>query len=222
MITAERKPLEEIINSIRSFKKILLLGCNECVTVCSAGGRKEVEVLSSALQIAFLKKGRNIYIREETLERQCDSEYVEEISSYIDTVDVVLSMACGCGVQEVAQRYKKKVVLPALNTKFMGASEAPGIWAERCRGCGNCILGMTGGICPITRCAKQIMNGPCGGSSQGKCEISGEVDCAWHLIWNRLLELGIENSYEYIIPAKDWRAGNGSGPRRIIKEELAR
>ena len=123
------------------FRRILLVGCNECVTVCAAGGRKEVGLLASALHMAFLKSGENIEIREHTLERQCDPEYVEELVPMIDGVDAVMSMACGCGVQEVARRFKDKPVFPAVNTKFMGASERQGVWAERCQGCGDCLLG---------------------------------------------------------------------------------
>jgi ferredoxin len=221
MITAERKPLEELIGYVEPFKSILLVGCNECVTVCAAGGRKEVGLLASALQMAFLKKGKSIDIKELTLERQCDPEYVEELGVHMDGVDAVMSMACGCGVQEVARRFRDKPVFPAVNTKFMGASERQGVWAERCQGCGDCLLGITGGICPIARCSKRLMNGPCGGSTNGKCEISQDVDCAWQLIWDRFKALGLENRYEEIIPAKDWRTAGGGGPRKIIREDLA-
>lgn len=221
MITAERKPLEELIEYIKPFKRILLLGCNECVTVCAAGGRKEVGLLASGLQMAMLKNGSNIEIRQHTLERQCDPEYVEELVPMIDSADAVMSMACGCGVQQIAMRFKDKPVFPAVNTKFMGASERQGVWAERCQGCGNCLLGITGGICPIARCAKQLMNGPCGGSTGGHCEISDDVDCAWQLIWDRLKALGLQDMYLENIPAKDWRTGGGSGPRKIIREDLA-
>jgi len=220
MITAIRKPMEEIIASVDSYSRILLVGCNECVTVCGAGGRKEVGILSSALQMAFMKSGRTLDIREITLERQCDPEYVEELLPHIDQADVVLSMACGCGVQEVARRYKAKPVLPAVNTQFMGASERQGVWAERCQGCGDCLLGLTGGICPVARCSKRLLNGPCGGSTAGKCEISPDVDCAWQLIWDRLKELGMEDRYEDIISAKDWRTSRDGGPRKIIREDL--
>ena len=178
MITAERKPMEEIIEFIQPYQRILLVGCNECVTVCAAGGRKEVGILSSALQMAFMQSGKTLEIKEITLERQCDPEYVEELVKDIDWAEAVLSMACGCGVQEVARRFKDKPVFPAVNTEFMGASEKQGVWAERCQGCGDCVLGLTGGICPIARCSKRLLNGPCGGSTNGKCEIDPEVDCA--------------------------------------------
>ena len=127
MITAERKPLEELIEYVKPFKRILLLGCNECVTVCAAGGRKEVGLLASGLQMALLKSGSNIEIKQHTLERQCDPEYVEELVPMLDGSEAILSMACGCGVQQLATRFKNKPVFPALNTQFMGASERQGV-----------------------------------------------------------------------------------------------
>lgn len=220
MITAERKPLDEIMAYIEPYNRILLIGCNECVTVCAAGGRKEVAMLSSALQLASMKKGKTLSVSEATLERQCDPEYVESLVSSIDGMDAIVSMACGCGVQEIAQRFGQLRVFPALNTKFMGASVQPGVWVERCQGCGDCLLGLTGGVCPIARCSKRLLNGPCGGSSGGKCEISSEVDCAWHIIWEKIKALGMEERYEEVVSAKDWRTGRGGGPRTIIREDL--
>ena len=220
MIVAERKPFDEILEFIKNCKKILLAGCNECVTVCNAGGSKEVGILASALKMAFMKEGTDLEIKEITLERQCDPEYVEELAGFYDQYDAIISMACGVGVQEVATRYKDKPVFPALNTSFMGASERQGVWAERCAGCGQCILGLTGGICPVARCAKRLFNGPCGGSTNGKCEVNPEVDCAWQLIWDRLKELGLEDSYEEIIDAKDWSTSRDGGPRKIVREDV--
>jgi ferredoxin len=214
--------MEELIEYVRPYHRLLLVGCNECVTVCSAGGRKEVGILSSALQMASMKEGRTLEVKEITLERQCDPEYVEELVTHIDQVEAVMSMACGCGVQEIARRFKIKPVFPAVNTKFMGASERQGVWAERCQGCGECVLALTGGICPIARCSKQLLNGPCGGSTNGKCEVDPDTDCAWQLIWDRLKGLGIEDSYEENIAAKDWRTSRGGGPRKIIREDLAK
>jgi ferredoxin len=221
MITAEQKPMEELIASVAPFNSILLVGCNECVTVCAAGGRKEVGLLASALQLHFFKQGKTLEIKEITLERQCDPEYVEELVNSVDRADAILSMACGCGVQSIAARYKEKIVLPAVNTKFMGASERQGVWSERCQGCGDCVLGITGGVCPVARCSKRLMNGPCGGSTRGKCEISQDVDCAWQLIWDRMKALGIEKRYEEIMEAKDWRTSRDGGPRKIVREDLA-
>ncbi len=220
MIVANRKSLEEIVGMLGSRRKVLLLGCNECVTVCGAGGEREVAVLASELRLLGQKGGGAYDIREHTLERQCDYEYIDQVRSFVDDYEVVLSMACGAGVQYVADTYRTKLVMPALNTTFIGVTLEQGVWSERCQGCGTCILDMTGGVCPIARCAKSLLNGPCGGSSGGKCEVDRETDCGWQLIVDRLKELGQLDRYEEIIPVKDWRTGRDGGPRRRVREDL--
>ena len=220
MIVAERKPIEEIIGFVKNCKKILVAGCNECVTVCYAGGKKEVGILASALKMAFMKDGKELEITEVTLERQCDHEYLEEIRSIIDQYDAVISLACGVGVQFMSEKYFSTPVFPGVNTCFMGVTEESGVWTERCQGCGQCILGQTAGICPVSRCAKRLLNGPCGGSTNGKCEINKELDCAWQLIIDRLKELGRLDDYEEIIPVKDWSSERAGGPRTVVREDL--
>ena len=220
MIVAERKPIDEIIGFVKNCKKILLVGCNECVTVCYAGGKKEVGIMASALKMAFMKEGKELEITEVTLERQCDHEYLEEIRNIIDQYEAVISLACGVGVQFLAEKYFTTPVFPGLNTSFMGVTEESGVWTERCQGCGQCILGQTAGICPISRCAKRLLNGPCGGSTDGKCEINKELDCAWQLIIDRLKELGRLEDYEELIPIKDWSTERAGGPRKIVREDL--
>jgi ferredoxin len=220
MIVAERKPIEEIIGFVKNCKKILIVGCNECVTVCYAGGKKEVGILASALKMAFTKEGKELEIKEVTLERQCDHEYLEEIRNIIDEYDAVLSLACGVGVQFMAEKYLRTPVFPGVNTCFMGVTEERGVWAERCQACGQCILGQTAGICPISRCAKRLLNGPCGGSTNGKCEINKDLDCAWQLIIDRLKELGRLDDYDILVPIKDWSTERAGGPRKVVREDL--
>ena len=220
MIVAERKPIKEIMDFIRDCRKILIVGCNECVTVCYAGGKKEVEILASALSMAFKKEGKDVEIKETTLERQCDHEYLEEIRGIIDEYDAVISLACGVGVQFLAEKYLQIPVFPGVNTLFMGVTEERGVWSERCQGCGQCILGQTAGICPISRCAKRLLNGPCGGSTNGKCEINPELDCAWQLIIDRLKELGRLDDYDELMPIKDWSTERAGGPRKLVREDL--
>jgi ferredoxin len=220
MIVAERKPIEEIIGFIKDCKKILIVGCNECVTVCYAGGKKEVGILASALKMAFTKEGKDLEITEVTLERQCDHEYLEEIRNIIEDYDAVISLACGVGVQFMAEKYLRTPIYPGVNTCFMGVTEERGVWSERCQACGQCILGQTAGICPISRCAKRLLNGPCGGSTNGKCEINKEVDCAWQLIIDRLKELGRLDDYDVLVPIKDWSSERAGGPRKVVREDL--
>ena len=220
MIVADKKPIEEIVEEIKDKEKILILGCNECVTVCEAGGKKEVGVLASALRMYFLNQGREVSIDERTLERQCDHEYLEEIRDVIDQYDAVVSLACGVGVQFMAEKYHTTPVFPGVNTCFMGVTEERGVWSERCQGCGECILARTAGICPVSRCAKRILNGPCGGSTNGKCEINKELDCAWQLIIDRLKALGKLDDYEKITPIKDWSTERAGGPRKVVREDV--
>jgi len=220
MIVADKKPIEEIIEEIKEYENILILGCNECVTVCEAGGKKEVGILASALRMYFLNQGQEVKIDERTLERQCDHEYLEEIRDVIDKYDAVVSLACGVGVQFTAEKYMEKPILPGVNTTFLGATEERGLWTERCQACGQCILARTGGICPVSRCAKRVLNGPCGGSTGGKCEITKGVDCAWQIIIDRLNALDKMDTYEELSPIKDWSTDRAGGPRTVTREDV--
>ena len=219
MIVADQKPIEEIIEEVKGFKKILVAGCNECVTVCEAGGKKEVGVLASALRMYFMNQGNKVDIDEVTLERQCDHEYLEELRNNIGKYDAVISLACGVGVQFMAEKYLTIPIFPGVNTSFMGVTEERGVWTERCQGCGQCILAQTASICPISRCAKRLLNGPCGGSTKGKCEISKDLDCAWQLIIDRLSSFDALDRLEMIYPPKDWSKKQGKGPRKIVRED---
>ena len=220
MIVADKKPIEEIIEAIKDYSKILILGCNECVTVCEAGGKKEVGILASALRMYFLNQGKEVKIDENTLERQCDHEYLDEIVGQVDQYEAIVSLACGVGVQFSAEKYASIPILPGVNTCFLGATEERGLWTERCQACGECILASTGGICPVSRCAKRVLNGPCGGSTNGKCEINKEIDCAWQLIIDRLKALDKLDTYEELSPLKDRSTDRAGGPRKVIREDV--
>jgi ferredoxin len=189
MIVGERKPFEEIKESTSGYKKQLILGCGTCVSVCMAGGEKEVELLASQLRMTRKMEGTDVEIGEATIQRQCDSEYIEPIINKCKDYDVVISMACGAGVQMMADLLEPLSVIPAVNTQFIGVTQEEGSWAERCRACGNCLLSDFGGICPMTMCAKSLVNGPCGGSTNKKCEV-GEWNCAWERIIERLTKQG--------------------------------
>jgi hypothetical protein len=220
MIVADKKPIEEIIEQVKDCKKLLILGCNECVTVCEAGGKKEVGILASALRMYYANQGVDAQVDEVTLERQCDHEYLEEIRDIADKYDAIVSIACGVGIQFTAEKYHSIPVFPGVNTCFLGATEKRGLWTERCQACGKCILAYTGGICPVSRCAKRILNGPCGGSSKGKCEISKETDCAWQLIIDRLKAINRMDLYEKLFDLKDWTTDRAGGPRKVVREDV--
>ena len=220
MIVAEQKPLAELEARLEPYKRVLILGCKGCVTVCSAGGSKEVGILAAALKLARAEQGKEIEIIELTVERQCDPEYLEPVASKAGDAEAVLSLACGAGVQFTAERTLDIPVLPGVNTVFIGVAEKAGTYVERCQACGDCKLAFTGGICPVARCSKSIMNGPCGGSTDGKCEISADVPCGWQLIIDRLEAIGRMDLYGEIMDECDWSTSRDGGPRTIVREDL--
>lgn len=220
MIVAEQKSLEEIKAMLKDTKKVLAVGCGTCVTVCFAGGRNEVGVLSSSLRMARQVDGDPLTVDEVTVQRQCEIEYIDALADDVESYDAVLSLGCGVGVQSLAERFPTKRIFPALNTKFMGYPSAHGTWEERCQGCGNCVLGITGGICPVSRCPKQLFNGPCGGSQAGICEVDPGTPCAWQLIWERLGEQGLIDQMMTLEPPKDWSTSRDGGHRRIVRDDL--
>jgi ferredoxin len=220
MIIADRKPLAEILEMIEPFKKIMLLGCKGCVTVCNVGGQKEVEVLAATLKIARKKEGKEISIDEKTIERQCDPEYIEQVKDLVGQYDAVVSMACGVGPQFLSEAYPDGKFFPAVDTKFMGGAVQHGIWEERCAGCGTCVIHFFDGLCPIARCSKSLLHGPCGGSAEGSCEIDKDLVCIWDLIVKKKMEQGRLEDLLDIKPFKDWRTARDGGPRKRIMEEL--
>jgi len=220
MIVAEQKPLEEIKQMVSHFDKVLVLGCGTCVTVCLAGGEKEVGVLASSLRMATKLDGKEVEFLEATVQRQCEYEYNEAVEDLLPQVDAVLSLACGIGVQTMNEQFPETLTLPGLNTSFLGMPTEQGVWEERCQACGNCVLGTTGGICPIARCAKSLLNGPCGGSQNGVCEVDPDTPCAWQLIFDRMSALGKLDLMMELEPMKDWKTSRDGGARKIVREDL--
>jgi ferredoxin len=200
MIIAERKPFQEIDRAVDAYDKILVVGCGTCVAVCLAGGEKEVGLLASQLKLAAGLQGRRIEVGEITVERQCDLEFLEPLCDFVADYDAILSMACGAGVQFLAQLCHFKPIFPAVDTTFIGVNNAIGHYTERCRACHHCYLGITGGICPVTMCPKGLLNGPCGGTLNGKCEVDPLKDCAWSKIYQRLELEGRLDNLKEILP----------------------
>ena len=243
MITGEQKPLDEIKGFLGNSQKVLVVGCGTCVTVCFAGGEKEAQVLSSSLRMSTKLDGDPKEVVDVTVQRQCEWEYLDLIEKEVKEADIIVSIACGIGVQAMAQHFPDKWVVPGLNTTFLGLPEEQGVWTEQCQACGNCILAITGGICPIARCSKQLLNGPCGGSEEGLCEVKRvkkdhgvpvtetdargrkkpvleDVNCAWHLIYERLKSMDRLELLMEVQPPKDWSTSRDGGHRRIVREDL--
>jgi ferredoxin len=223
MITAERKPLDEILALVGDKKKVLVAGCDTCVAICLTGGEKEAEILASELRMKAQQEGREATIEHTAAIRQCEWEYLDMIAGQVKDADIVVSMACGIGIQSMAEKFSPQLVVPAVNTNMLGMPQEHAVWLERCGACGDCVIGETAGICPVVRCSKSLMNGPCGGSHDGLCEVTSpekeNIDCAWHLIWERLKEQGREDLMIKNRPPKKWNLSSSGGPRKMVREE---
>ena len=204
MIVAQRKPLQEVLDSISDYNSVLTVGCGTCVAVCLAGGSKEVSTLNWELSTARDLEGKPLHVGAITVERQCDHEFLAEIDSIVDDYQAILSMACGVGIQFLAERFPNKPVLPAVDTSGMSGNRDVGWYEERCRGCGRCLLAYTAGICPVTMCAKGLLNGPCGGTSGESCELNPDQPCAWYQIYHRLAQQGRLENILQIQPPQEW------------------
>ncbi|MBP6963005.1 MAG: methylenetetrahydrofolate reductase C-terminal domain-containing protein [Armatimonadetes bacterium] len=221
MIVAHRKHIQDLKALLADYPRVLVLGCGTCVTVCLAGGEREVGMISSALRIANKtdKGASEQTIVEATIERQCENQFIEDALDEILEADAVLSLGCGVGVQAIAERFPNKPVYAGLDTLFMGLLQQQGIWTEKCVGCGTCVLGSYGAVCPITRCSKAQLSGPCGGAREGKCEVDPDMDCAWQLIYDRLKALGQLDRLAEPAPLANWSKSHEGGARKIVRED---
>ncbi len=186
MVITEQKPFQKILESLKGYTKIFLVGCGECSTSCKTGGEKEVMQLKEALE-----KNDKTVVGFVIPNAPCIASQVKmgfaKNKKALEEAEVILSLTCGLGAQSIKENDRLgHVVLPACNTVCMGVMDAQGNFFERCSACGECVLDITGGICPITLCPKGLLNGPCGGMDKGKCEVDREKDCAWVLIYKEL------------------------------------
>jgi hypothetical protein len=185
-----------------------------------AGGEKEAIKLAGMIRLAAKDEKRKACVSVSNPIRQCDMEFLDSSEAELEDASCILSLACGAGVQFMAEKFPDKVVVPGLNTKFIGVNRDIGYWTEMCQGCGNCILEKTGGVCPVARCAKSHFNGPCGGSAGGVCEIGEETDCGWQLIFDRLSRIGQAHRLVEINDIRDWRSSRDGGPRVLRRDDM--
>ena len=207
-ITAE-KPLEEVMQYLGKCQVVHIIGCGTCATMCHTGGKAEAIDMKEKLE-----SSGKIVTGWMVIPTACDELTGDAIRANADDVedaDCILAMTCAVGVQMISL-HSKKPVYPALNTMFIGMEDKPGHYIEVCMQCGSCVLGRTAAVCPIVRCAKTLFNGPCGGSSDGKCEVSPDIPCAWQLIYDRFVEIGRLDEMEVIEPIHDWSTSVSGGP----------
>ena len=213
MIITQKKPIEELMAMLEGTTKVGLIGCGNCATACQTGGEKDLAEMKEYLE-AHGKQVVGIAIPDECCQKLLVKK---EVKVFKDSgAEAIVCMACGDGAQTVAANLKLPVY-PSNNTMFLGQVERVGVFNEACRMCGDCVVGSTGGICPITQCAKSLVNGPCGGQKDGKCEVNPDNDCAWIKIYNRLVELGQEDKILEVRPDKGY--GAFSYPRKISLKE---
>ncbi len=205
MIVTTQKPLDEILGFISPYTNILIAGCDGCTQ--PPRSLREAETLSQLLELGGKLKNKNFNFKTTTATKQCDSYLTASaLKPQMDGVEAMLSLACGIGAQILAELFPEIPVFPAQNTHFMGAEEREaGTLEERCAGCGDCLLALTGGICPIARCTKGLLNGACGGSKNGKCELSPERSCGWVLIYEQLKKQGKLQNLKEFCPPRDYQ-----------------
>ena len=208
MIVTVLKPLDEILESISPYRKILIAGCDGCTQ--PPRGMREVKTLKQLLELAGKLKGKEFEFKLTSVVKQCDTVLTKStIKPYAADIDAVLSLACGAGPQTVADVFPDMPVIPAQNSHFVGIDDREGgAIFDSCSSCGDCVLALTGAVCPITRCAKGLLNGACGGAREGHCEMDPERDCAWELIYKRLERLGqLDRLKEYRPPRNYQKKG---------------
>ena len=212
MIGLEQKPFEEILESLGDEKKIFVIGCEECATSGNVGGEKQVQELVEKLKAAGKEITGAVVVNVPCAEAGVKRDLAKHRKALKET-DGVVVLACGGGVQQAKVQGRISAnVHPGCNTLFIGTMSGTGAFSEMCSACGVCILESTGGICPVTRCSKGLLNGPCGGAKDGKCEVDPEVECAWALIYDNLKKQGRLDLLKKFHPAKDYR--KAIAPRR--------
>lgn len=214
MIITELKPFAEIIDSLKGYARIFLVGCGECATACKTGGKDQV----AAMQMGLEKQNKIVLgsciPQAPCVAAQVKSELAKN-STLLREADAILVLACGLGAQSVQDNNRLgTAVVPACNSLCAGSMDARGDFYEKCSMCAECVLAATGGICPVTLCSKGLLNGPCGGMNKGKCEVDTEKDCAWVLIYRELEKKKKLEELREIRAPKDFK--KSLKPHRLI------
>ena len=207
MIISEQKPVEEVLELLKKKKKVFLIGCGDCATACRSGGLDDIPLYAEKLEAVGITVIGWFVPQQTCIMLQTKLE-LKSVKKLIAEVDAVISFSCGAGTQTLSKLIPDKIVLPGVNTVFLGSTLRAGQFLQHCSMCGDCVLGITGGLCPQTLCAKSLMNGPCSGSIDGKCETYRDKDCVWHNIYNILKQRGELESFQIRLPMKDFSKVN--------------
>jgi len=214
MIVSEQKPIKELVELLRNCKKVFLVGCGDCASACRSGGLEDLPVFAEKLEA----EGYSVvgwFVPQQTCMAPKTKIELKVVEPLITEADAVLSFSCGAGTQTLSDIIPNKIVLPAVNTVFLASTVRAGHFLQYCSMCGDCVLGVTGGLCPQTLCAKSLMNGPCSGSIDGKCETYRDRDCVWHNIYNKLKQRGELDDFQIRLPMKDFSKLNIQSEKKV-------
>ena len=203
MIVSRQKPFNEVLDCLKGIERVFIVGCGECATVCLTGGEEQVAEMIKKLQEAG-KQVTGSFVAESACHMLDMKRMLRQHKDAVAQAQAIVTMACGAGAQSVANTMDDKPVFTANDTMFLGNVQRFGNFVEHCSMCGSCIINQTGGICPVTNCSKGLLNGPCGGVNQGKCEVGEDRDCAWVKIYNRLKALNRLDEFKKIQAMKDF------------------
>jgi len=214
MIISQQKPLEELYISLKPYSKIFLVGCGECAATCKSGGEPELLKMKTDLEGQGKTVTGACLPSAPCVAAKLKTELAKNMPALRNS-EAILVLACGLGVQSVKDNDRLGlVVLPANNTVFGAVMDAQGNFYEKCSMCADCILDETAGICPVTLCAKGLLNGPCGGMNKGKCEVDNEKDCAWVLIYRQMEKQNNLDNFKAIRPERDHK--KSTKPHKLI------
>ncbi len=203
MIITSRKDFDGLLKTLRGKKKVFLLGCGECSTQCKTGGERDLKEMSEKLAVAGILTTGSVVV-EEPCHIPLTKKELRTNKSAVDDADAVMVLACGAGVQSASEALPEKPVYSGVDTLFLGNINRSGDFTEKCSMCGQCELNSTAGLCPVTRCPKSLLNGPCGGMQDGMCEVDSEASCIWVEIYKRSEKEGRMDEYMTISPPKDY------------------
>jgi ferredoxin len=217
MIITEKKNVQELLDNVKDYKKFFLLGCSECATLCGTGGPPELTAMKELLESEG-KEVKGTFVAKTGCQVLGTKVELKGFKEDLSDVDCVIVMSCGAGTQSAVELFPDKAVYPSNNSLFLGNMTRLQMFDERCSLCGECILDKTGGICPLTACPKGILNGPCGGTSDGNCEVSPDIKCAWVRIYDRMKNIDrLDALKKNVLDAKDW--SKSQKPRAMMARE---
>lgn len=217
MIISKKKDFQELMKNTERYKSFFLIGCSECASLCGTGGDPEIKEMTEAVK----GHGKNVtggFVAKTGCQVLGTKVELKKYKQEVDDADCILVMSCGAGTQAAVELYEDKAVYPTNDSLFLGNMTRFQMFDERCSLCGECIIDKTGGICPVTTCPKGLLNGPCGGCKDGRCEVSPDIKCAWVNIYERMKRLDrLQELCETTLEAKDW--SKAQRPRNLYAKE---